>query len=106
MPYLLIRPAYTHFYAVSPLILHMHISKIIWSSFRVICLTIYLITLAMSPVPRSDRHFLFCFQPVILSPYSMHDPDSLLLIGHLMPGDQVHDTKQKSWIAPQLTMEL
>ena len=35
-----------------------------------------------------------------------HDPESPLLIGHLEPGDQVHEAKQESWIDPQITMEL
>ena len=35
-----------------------------------------------------------------------HDPESPLLIGHLEPGDQVHEAKQENWIDPQITMEL
>ena len=34
-----------------------------------------------------------------------HDPESPLLIGHLMPDDQVHEAKQESWIDPQIRME-
>ncbi len=33
-----------------------------------------------------------------------HDPESPLLIGHLMPGDQVHDAEQESWKDGQLSM--
>ena len=35
-----------------------------------------------------------------------HDPSSPLLIGHLMPGDQVHEAKQESWIDPQIRMRI
>ena len=35
-----------------------------------------------------------------------HDPQSPMLTGHLMPGDQVHEARQESWIDPQITMEL
>ncbi len=35
-----------------------------------------------------------------------HDPASPLLIGHLQPGDQVHDAKQESWIDGQIAMDL
>ena len=35
-----------------------------------------------------------------------HDPASPLLIGHLMPGDQVYDAKQESWIDYQIAMDL
>ena len=35
-----------------------------------------------------------------------HDPHSPLLIGHLMPDDQVHDAKQESWIDHQVSMDL
>ena len=34
-----------------------------------------------------------------------HDPASPLLIGHLMPGDQVHEAEQASWKDPQLSMD-
>ena len=33
-----------------------------------------------------------------------HDPESPLLIGHLMPEDQVHDAKQESWKDFQMSM--
>ncbi len=33
-----------------------------------------------------------------------HDPESPLLIGHLMPGDEVHDAVQESWISQELTL--
>ncbi|MBR2570626.1 MAG: DUF1848 domain-containing protein [Clostridia bacterium] len=33
-----------------------------------------------------------------------HDPGSPLLIGHLLPGDQVRDAVQTSWKNPQLSM--
>jgi hypothetical protein len=35
-----------------------------------------------------------------------HDPQSPLLIGHLMPDDQVHEAKQESWKDHQITMEM
>lgn len=35
-----------------------------------------------------------------------HDPRSPLLIGHLTPADIIHDAKQKSWIDPQLRLDL
>ncbi len=34
-----------------------------------------------------------------------HDPQSPLLTGHLMPGDQVHEARQESWIDPQISMD-
>ncbi len=34
----------------------------------------------------------------------LHDPESPLLIGHLRPGDEVHEAKQESWIDPQIGM--
>ena len=34
-----------------------------------------------------------------------HDPQSPLLTGHLMPGDQVHEARQESWINPQISMD-
>ena len=37
--------------------------------------------------------------------HAAHDPHSPLLIGHLRPEDVVRDTKQQSWIDPQLRME-
>ena len=36
----------------------------------------------------------------------LHDPESPLLIGHLQPGDQVHEARQESWIDPQIGMDL
>ena len=33
-----------------------------------------------------------------------HDPDSPLLLGRLMPGDEVRDAEQQSWIDGQLSM--
>ena len=33
-----------------------------------------------------------------------HDPASPLLIGRLMPGDEVHEAKQESWKDYQLTL--
>ena len=36
----------------------------------------------------------------------MHDPESPLLIGHLMPGDQVHEAVQESWLDPQLMLDM
>ena len=36
----------------------------------------------------------------------LHDPESPLLIGHLRPGDQVHEARQESWIDPQIGMDL
>ena len=35
-----------------------------------------------------------------------HEPDSPLLIGHLMPEDTVRQAKQKSWIDPQLRLDV
>lgn len=35
---------------------------------------------------------------------AQHDPASPLLIGHLLPDDQVHNAKQESWIDNQITM--
>lgn len=35
-----------------------------------------------------------------------HDPDSPLLVGHLRPGDVVHDARQERWIDGQLRMDL
>ena len=34
----------------------------------------------------------------------LHDPESPLLIGHLRPGDTVHEAHQESWIDPQIDM--
>ena len=36
---------------------------------------------------------------------AQHDPASPLLIGHLMPDDQVREAVQESWIDPQLRLE-
>ena len=36
---------------------------------------------------------------------ALHDPESPLLIGHLLPEDQVHEARQESWIDPQISME-
>ena len=33
-----------------------------------------------------------------------HDPASPLLIGHLLPGDVIHEAKQESWIDPQISL--
>ena len=35
-----------------------------------------------------------------------HDPESPRLIGHLMPGDEVHEVKQESWVDRQMTFDL
>ena len=35
-----------------------------------------------------------------------HDPASPLLIGHLLPGDQIHEARQESWRDDQLRMQL
>ena len=35
-----------------------------------------------------------------------HDPESPLLLGQLLPGDQVHEAKQESWIDPQIKMNM
>ena len=37
---------------------------------------------------------------------AQHDPESPLLIGHLMPGDQVHEAVQESWLDPQLMLDM
>ncbi len=37
---------------------------------------------------------------------TIHDPESPMLIGHLMPDDQVHEASQESWIDPQIVMEI
>ena len=34
-----------------------------------------------------------------------HDPQSPMRTGHLMPGDQVHEARQESWIDPQISMD-
>ena len=34
-----------------------------------------------------------------------HDPQSPMLTGHLMSGDQVHVARQESWIDPQISMD-
>ena len=34
-----------------------------------------------------------------------HDPQSPMLTGHLMPGDQVHEARQESWIDLQISMD-
>ena len=34
----------------------------------------------------------------------LHDPESPLLIGRLLPDDEVHDAVQESWIDPSLTL--
>ena len=34
-----------------------------------------------------------------------HDPLSPVLIGHVTPGDNIHQAKQKSWIDPQMRIE-
>ena len=36
----------------------------------------------------------------------LHDPESPLLIGHLLPDDEVHDAVQESWIDQTLTLGL
>ena len=36
----------------------------------------------------------------------MHDPESPLLIGHLLPDDEVHDAVQESWIDPNPVLGL
>ena len=36
----------------------------------------------------------------------LHDPESPLLIGHLLPDDEVRDAKQESWIDQTLTLGL
>ncbi|MBQ3712935.1 MAG: DUF1848 domain-containing protein, partial [Spirochaetia bacterium] len=36
----------------------------------------------------------------------LHDPESPLLIGHLLPDDEVRDAKQESWIDQSLTLGL
>ena len=36
----------------------------------------------------------------------LHDPESPLLIGHLLPDDEVHDAVQKSWIDPDPVLGL
>ena len=33
-----------------------------------------------------------------------HDPESPLLIGHVMPEDKIHDSEQKSWADGQMTL--
>ena len=41
---------------------------------------------------------------VVRKNQALHDPASPLLIGHLLPDDQVHNAKQESWIDNQITM--
>jgi hypothetical protein len=36
----------------------------------------------------------------------LHDPESPLLLGHLLPDDEVHDAVQESWIDQSLTLGL
>jgi hypothetical protein len=36
----------------------------------------------------------------------LHDPESPLLIGHLLPDDEVHDAVQESWIDPNPVLGL
>ena len=36
----------------------------------------------------------------------LHDPESPLLIGHLLPDDEVHDAVQESWIDPEPVLGL
>ena len=43
-------------------------------------------------------------QQVVARNLRHHDPESPLLIGHLHPGDQVHDANQQSWLARQLPL--
>ena len=35
---------------------------------------------------------------------AQHDPASPLLIGHLLPGDVIHEAKQESWIDRQIRL--
>lgn len=44
-------------------------------------------------------------QAVVQSNYRQHDPDSPLLVGHLLETDILHEAKQTSWIDPQLRLE-
>ena len=39
---------------------------------------------------------------IVLRNMRMHDPESPFLIGKEMPGDIIHQAKQKSWIDPQM----
>ena len=41
---------------------------------------------------------------VVKNNISRHDPESPLLIGHLLPEDQVYEAKQESWIDPQMSL--
>ena len=36
----------------------------------------------------------------------LHDPESPLLVGTLMPNDRVHEAKQESWVDPQIRMNM
>ena len=58
----------------------------------------------------SCGHFCrYCYanadRAAVMRAMKQHDPASPLLIGHLMPGDQVHEARQESWIDYQLYLE-
>jgi hypothetical protein len=36
---------------------------------------------------------------------NLHDPESPFLIGNALPGDEIHQAKQDSWIDPQKRIE-
>ena len=45
-------------------------------------------------------------QEAVSHTMAQHDPSSPLLIGHLEPEDRIHEAVQKSWINPQLHLDL
>ena len=55
-------------------------------------------------------HFCrYCYanadRDVVLRNIKSHDPGSPFLIGNAMPGDDIHQAKQVSWIDPQMRIE-
>lgn len=43
---------------------------------------------------------------IVVRNMKMYDPLSPFLIGNEMPGDVIHQAKQKSWIDPQMRLDL
>ena len=55
-------------------------------------------------------HFCrYCYanadRDIVLRNMKIHDPESPFLIGNAMPGDDIHQAKQVSWIDPQMRIE-
>ena len=56
------------------------------------------------------QHFCkYCYanadKKAVMQAVQQHDPSSPLLIGHIQPDDKVHESKQTSWIDPQMSFE-